>query len=671
MAYTKTTWVNDQAPAISATNLNKLETQYDEAVAEINTRFSRLATVTPEQFGAVGNGVADDTAALEAARVALVAAGGGTLVGTKVYKVIKITVSSNIFYKFNNARIVGSSATPEGIFEAEGWAAPAVTISNWAISGAQIDGNAVARRAIFITRSSGGTIVDNKIYGLGGTETNAIRLHNDTDSVLVAGNKITMPVDSPLGTLTSAVGIYCISVTPDLQGGGQNATLTFGEPTRLSTNHLISNNVIANGTHGVHLSGATETTIISNHISGTTHRGVIMSPLASRNVVANNRIKDYGSTAVHMAWGCTWNTIVGNNCQSTVSGQEGNGIKGYYGCSNNVVSGNSVDGALNGALRFAVGSSFNIMADNRIANAGIGIHLQSSLPSASGYYQPATPPDTRQNVATGNLITLSAKGVEIEAGGTSSVTETTLSGNSVVGATTSGYSVVELTSTLVSSVAAIGNSSTGTSLSWVIPRGERHFTQKSGNTDLMDTPDSPVLRSGPYWQCIQAFSATTSASLGINVLRVAPMRLGNAITISRIGIETTASGEAGGVIRIAIYADNGFGYPGRLVADFGTVPGDAVAVSEITTSTLLTPGTYWVGTVNQNVTTSQPTIRSLGTTNGVSTELIPFTASVTPGTNAAPSIGYAALGVTGAAPSVWPASVNLTGVVSRTFIKVA
>lgn len=33
MAYTKTAWVDGQAPAISAANLNKLETQYDEAVA--------------------------------------------------------------------------------------------------------------------------------------------------------------------------------------------------------------------------------------------------------------------------------------------------------------------------------------------------------------------------------------------------------------------------------------------------------------------------------------------------------------------------------------------------------------------------------------------------------------------------------------------------------------
>lgn len=37
MVYTKTTWVNDTTPAINATNLNHLETQYDEAVTYIDS----------------------------------------------------------------------------------------------------------------------------------------------------------------------------------------------------------------------------------------------------------------------------------------------------------------------------------------------------------------------------------------------------------------------------------------------------------------------------------------------------------------------------------------------------------------------------------------------------------------------------------------------------------
>ena len=38
MPYTPTVWVNGIAPALSAANLNKLETQYDEAVGDINRK---------------------------------------------------------------------------------------------------------------------------------------------------------------------------------------------------------------------------------------------------------------------------------------------------------------------------------------------------------------------------------------------------------------------------------------------------------------------------------------------------------------------------------------------------------------------------------------------------------------------------------------------------------
>uniref|UniRef100_A0A6M3IYH6 Uncharacterized protein n=1 Tax=viral metagenome TaxID=1070528 RepID=A0A6M3IYH6_9ZZZZ len=47
MPYTKTTWVNGVAPPISAANLNKLETQYDEALATVAiTRVRKTADET-------------------------------------------------------------------------------------------------------------------------------------------------------------------------------------------------------------------------------------------------------------------------------------------------------------------------------------------------------------------------------------------------------------------------------------------------------------------------------------------------------------------------------------------------------------------------------------------------------------------------------------------------
>ncbi len=48
MAYTKTDWVSGGAPALNATNLDHLEEQYDDAVAETAT----LITAIPEDAAA-------------------------------------------------------------------------------------------------------------------------------------------------------------------------------------------------------------------------------------------------------------------------------------------------------------------------------------------------------------------------------------------------------------------------------------------------------------------------------------------------------------------------------------------------------------------------------------------------------------------------------------------
>lgn len=49
MAYTKTVWKDGGPPALSATNLNKLETQYDEAKADLDAHLADIAS--QDNFG--------------------------------------------------------------------------------------------------------------------------------------------------------------------------------------------------------------------------------------------------------------------------------------------------------------------------------------------------------------------------------------------------------------------------------------------------------------------------------------------------------------------------------------------------------------------------------------------------------------------------------------------
>lgn len=98
MVYVKQVWANSPSTIspISGPRLNKLETQYDEAVSYVNQ-----ITVTADFFGAKGDGVADDTAAIQAAVDALPF--GGT-----------ITFRAGATYKLNGAVLLGSDITIEG-----------------------------------------------------------------------------------------------------------------------------------------------------------------------------------------------------------------------------------------------------------------------------------------------------------------------------------------------------------------------------------------------------------------------------------------------------------------------------------------------------------------------------------------------------------------------------
>lgn len=641
----------------------------------LDARYAQMWSINVASHGATGDGVTDDTAAIESARAALAAKGGGVLQfgpAGKRYLVNSISVSSGIRYSGEGATIIGTSATPEGIFQAVGWT-DGTTISDSTIDGFLIDGGAAARRAVFLTKANYCRVANNRIFNLGvdtAAAQNAIRLHFDTKSCWVEKNHITMGIDSPFGALASSVGIYMVSNTPDLQGGGQNDTLTFASATSLSQRHTITGNVVFNGTHSISLSGATDCVVSDNNVTGPTHRGIILSPIALRNIVANNRIAEFGSTGIHMAWGSCRNVITGNLLTTTVSGLEGNGVKGYYGCSDNVVVGNYINGCMHGSIRFAMGSVRNLISSNRVVGGDVGIQIQSGLPAASGYYQPAAVSGITSTTIIGNTLTECGKSVEFEASGTAGISGVVLGQNLSDSPTTVAYAITELSSSAVSVVQAVGNMSVGTTAHWALARGERHFAQKSANTSLADTPTVGALRSGMYYQATPSTSIST-AVLGIGVFRATPFHVPNDVTLSSIGLEVTAAGDAGSRLRIGIYADDAFGYPKVLVADCGTIAGDVVAVAEIAVALKLTAGTYWVGAVPQLVTTVQPTVRALTPASGVSSEAIPLTPGTTPSANLIPSFGFSTLGVTAALPATFQTVVAQSGTAPRIFVKIA
>jgi hypothetical protein len=128
---------------------------------------------------------------------------------------------------------------------------------------------------------------------------------------------------------------------------------------------------------------------------------------------------------------------------------------------------------------------------------------------------------------------------------------------------------------------------------------------------------SPAYVSGNYYVCTsQTVGTSTSATLGIGTLRLAPFVVVANVNIVRLFGEHTVAGDASSALRIAVYDDDGTGnVPSTLIVDAGTIPmTGAAAVQEVTVNINLTPGLYWVGGAVQGATSTQPTVRCVSTT---------------------------------------------------------
>lgn len=173
--------------------------------------------------------------------------------------------------------------------------------------------------------------------------------------------------------------------------------------------------------------------------------------------------------------------------------------------------------------------------------------------------------------------------------------------------------------------------------------------------------------TGRYIYPVSQSAVSTSNALTNGTLRLAPWFVPNPITIDRIGAEITVVGDSGCKLRLGIYSDNGFAFPGARLLDAGQIAGDSATVQDLTVSQAIPAGLYWVGGVVQSVTTTQPTVRI---TNSV-TLPIPIVGSNSTPAAGTTVVGYSQTSVTGALPSNFTTSIATSGSVPRVHVRIA
>lgn len=162
-------------------------------------------------------------------------------------------------------------------------------------------------------------------------------------------------------------------------------------------------------------------------------------------------------------------------------------------------------------------------------------------------------------------------------------------------------------------------------------------------------------RTGQYYSTFAAGLTATTISSG--VISFAPFLVSQQRTFDQVAIEITAAAAAAGVWRLGLYGDDGTGYPGALLGNYGTVDVSTVGTKAIVISHALAPGFYWLCVLAEITAGSR---FNSGDAIGMFNTF-----------NNSGAAGYLANHATGVLPNPAPAALPADTITMRSFLRAA
>lgn len=503
-------------------------------------------SVTPDGFGAVGNGIADDVVAIEKAAERARLTGkplvfpGGRTYGISRYAVIKpglkrILGNGGVIKCLNDGTGIHKGLYFPGI--AGGQASNHDGIH---VQGVRIDRNGQLGNGIFgqnITRS---TFVFNEIVG--GLTGNGIvnrsygaGLESPVDN-LFAYNYISGDASSGVAQSTSGIDIAAeYNYTPPYVSADEQWKAIFTAPGALypPLRNRIVGNTIVGGYYGISINGAADCVVTGNCVSSNM-RNISCQNDATNNTISNNSLRESISSGVHLAYGSTGNLISGNNIFTSRASLEGL-LQAYVGTKRNKFVGNRIE-CVTSAPKYMVYCGVHADGNEFIDNTLIGLCARAYIAVESGWDSTITNPSHRgygllssvtdgfNNVGTtgvvvrGNKVSPDSNVPVIflgQVGATSPLAATLVQGNEMTTTTAGMMSLLEQNGGLLSATRYTGNvmpTTTGVS-TFVLPRGMAHFHQWEGNTNpssasggpaFVSGDTTPSVAGGDNWRCANA-----------------------------------------------------------------------------------------------------------------------------------------------------------------------
>jgi hypothetical protein len=158
--------------------------------------------------------------------------------------------------------------------------------------------------------------------------------------------------------------------------------------------------------------------------------------------------------------------------------------------------------------------------------------------------------------------------------------------------------------------------------------------------------------TGAYYRTSNAVGQSVG---NINLLGVMPIYVPNTITAVSLSVWAATSGTTS-TVRLGIYNNGTGGQPSTLLLDAGTVSGTASGLYSVTISQSLSPGWYWVGSVQQSGSISFVVGFNNGSTSALQNPFVQRVAS-----NFIPMSSWNVAGVTGTLPTspTWTTNTNI------------